>query len=65
MSKRQKIEKIHNKIMVLSEQIEVLSKFIQFYTDSGTQKEILAEIINEKSRIILRTNEKLAIMFKL
>ena len=65
MYKRQKIEKIYNKIMISSEQTRVLSEFIQYYADNNTQKETLVSIINEKSKYISRTNEKLALMFKL
>jgi len=65
MSKRKKIEKIHNKIMIASEQIGVLSDFLGDYADNGIQREVLARIINEKSRTISRTNEKLGILFRL
>jgi len=65
MSKRQKVTKIHDKIMVISEQIKVLADFLQNYANNDIQREVLAGIISEKSLKIARTNEKLAVIFKI
>lgn len=65
MSRRKKIEKIHEKILYASEQIEILSKFIGNRTYNNIENEVVASIINEKSKQIFYANEKLSKMFKL
>lgn len=65
MSRRKKIEKIHEIILYASEQIEILSKFIGNRTYNNLENEVIASIINEKSKQIFYANEKLSKMFKL
>lgn len=65
MSRQKKIKKIHEIIMYASEQIEVLSEFIGNRTYNNIENEVVASIINEKSKQIFYANEKLSRMFKL
>lgn len=65
MSRRKKIEKIHQTIMYANEQIEFLSKFIANRTYNNIENQICANIIEEKSKQILCANEKLSKMFNI
>lgn len=65
MSRRKKIEKIHQTIMYANTDINILSQIIENYTYGNIENQICANIINEKSRKISRANEKLSKMFKL
>ncbi len=65
MSKKTKLEKNHLKIVIASEQIMILSKFIGFYTENDIENQVLANLINEKSKQILFANEKIAKIFKI
>lgn len=65
MSRRKKIEKIHETIMCANEQIDILSKFIKNRTCNDIENYVCASIIGEKSRKIFYANKKLSEMFKI
>lgn len=65
MSRRKKIEKIHEIIMCASEEIEVLSKFIGNRTYNDLENQVCSSIICEKAQKIFYTNKKLSKMFKI